>query len=75
MKSSRFKITVKGEEADGSIRLNDLVDQLNALRSTLNQVDVAVSGQKSPSLYYRVTSITMNSPATLDQGNHARLRQ
>lgn len=64
MKSSRFKITVKGEEADGSIRLNDLVDQLNALRSTLNQVDVAVSGQKSPSLYYRVTSITMNSPAT-----------
>ena len=35
MKTSRFKITVKGEEADGSIRLNDLVDQLNALRLTL----------------------------------------
>ena len=64
MKSSRFKITVKGEEADGSIRLNDLVDQLSALRATLNQVDVAVSGQKAPSLYYRITSITMNSPAT-----------
>jgi hypothetical protein len=27
-------------------------------------VDVAVSGQRAPSLYYRVTSITMNSPAT-----------
>ena len=64
MKASRFKITVKGEEPDGSIRLNDLVEQLNALRSTLNQVDQAVSGLKSPSLYYRVTSITMNSPAT-----------
>ena len=56
MKTSRFKITVKGEEADGSIRLNDLVEQLNALRSTLNQVDQAVSGLKSPSLYYIPTN-------------------
>lgn len=62
--SNRFKITVKGDEVDGSIRLTDLVDQLNALRATLNQVDAALSGQKSPTLYYRVTSITMNSPAT-----------
>ena len=64
MKTSRFKITVKGEEPDGSIRLSDLVEQLNALRSTLNQVDQAVTGLKGPTLYYRVTSITMNSPAT-----------
>jgi len=62
--ANTFKITLKGEEADGSIRLNDLVDQLNAVKATLNQVDVAVSGQKTPGLYYRVTHITMNSPAT-----------
>jgi hypothetical protein len=64
MKTSRFKITVKGEEPDGSIRLSDLVDQLNVLKSTLNHVDQAVSGLRSPSLYYRITGITMNSPAT-----------
>jgi hypothetical protein len=63
MKSNRFKITLRGEEADGSIRLADLVDQLNAVKTTLNQIDVAISGQKSPGLYYRVTGITMNSPA------------
>lgn len=64
MSSSRFKITIKGEDADDSIRLGDLIDQLNAVKSTLNQIDTAVSGQRSPILYYRVTSITMNSPAT-----------
>ena len=34
MRSSKFKITVKGDEADESIRLVDLVDQLNALKLT-----------------------------------------
>lgn len=64
MFSSKFKITLKGEDADDSIRLSDLIDQLNAIKSTLNQIDSSISGQKSPTLYYRVTSITMNSPAT-----------
>lgn len=64
MSSNRFKITIRGDDADESIRLGDLIDQLNAVKSTLNQIDVSVSGDKSPSLYYRVTSITMNSPAT-----------
>lgn len=63
MASNRFKITIRGEDADQSIRLGALIDQLNAVKATLNQIDVAVSGQKAPSLYYRVTSITMNSPA------------
>ena len=64
MLSSKFKITLKGEDADDSIRLSDLIDQLNAVKSTLNQIDSSISGQKSPTLYYRITSITMNSPAT-----------
>jgi hypothetical protein len=64
MASNKFKITIRGEDADESIRLSDLIDQLNAVKATLNQIDVSVSGEKSPSLYYRVTSITMNSPAT-----------
>ncbi|CAB3627291.1 Uncharacterised protein [Achromobacter sp. 2789STDY5608633] len=66
MKSSKFKITMKGEEAGDSLRLSDLIDQLNALKQTLNQIDMSVSGSRAPSLYYRVTKITMNSPATFE---------
>lgn len=66
MKSNRFKITVKGEDVDDGIRLNALVDQLTAIRVALNQVDLALSGEKEPSLYYRVTKITMNSPAVFE---------
>lgn len=66
MKSSKFKITLKGDEVGDSLRLSDLIDQLNALKQTLNQIDLAVSGLKTPSLYYRVTKITMNSPATFE---------
>ena len=66
MKSSTFKVTLRGDDADDSIRLSDLIDQLNAIKSTLNQIDVALTGQRAPSLYYRVTRITMNSPATFE---------
>ncbi|KWK50430.1 hypothetical protein WT81_33350 [Burkholderia stagnalis] len=66
MRSSKFKITVKGDEADESIRLGDLVDQLNALKLTLNQVDASIAGGKPSDLYYRVTKITMNSPITVE---------
>lgn len=66
MRSSKFKITVKGDEADESIRLGDLVDQLNALKLTLNQVDASIDGGKASDLYYRVTKITMNSPVTVE---------
>ena len=66
MKSNKFKITMKGDEADDSLRLADLIDQLNVIKQTLNQIDLAVSGQKSPTLYYRITNITMNSPATFE---------
>lgn len=66
MHSSKFKITLKGDEADDSIRLSDLIDQLNAVKQVLNQVDVSVSGKKVPSLYYRIVGISMNSPATFE---------
>lgn len=66
MRSSKFRITLKGDEADDSLRLSDLIDQLNAVKSALNKVDLAVSRTKSLSLYYRITNITMNSPATFE---------
>ena len=65
MQSSKFRITLRGDEADDSLRLSDLIDQLNAVKNTLTQVDQAVSGGKA-SLYYRVTNISMNSPATFE---------
>ena len=46
--------------------MNDLIDQLDAVKAALNQVDITVTGKKSPSLYYRVTGMSMNSPATFD---------
>jgi hypothetical protein len=66
MRGNKFKITVKGDEADDSLRLSDLIEQLKAVKDALNQVDMTVSGKKAPGLYYRVTSITMNSPATFE---------
>jgi len=66
MKSNKFKITLTGDDAGESLRLSDLIDQLNAVKSALNQVDVALSGTRTPTLYYRVTNITMNSPATFE---------
>lgn len=66
LRPSKFKISVTGEDAGDSIRLTELIDQLNAVKAVLNQVDVSVSGQKTPTLYYRVTNITMNSPATFE---------
>jgi hypothetical protein len=66
MRSGKFRITLKGDEADDSLRLSDLIDQLNAVKSALNQVDIAISGNKTHGLYFRVTNITMNSPATFE---------
>lgn len=66
MSSNKFRITIKGDEADDSLRLSDLIEQLNAVKSALNQVDLAISGGRTASLYYRVTNITMNSPATFE---------
>lgn len=66
MKSSKFRITITGADADNSIRLGDLIDQLNAVKASLNQVDIAVTGERTPSLYYRITSISMNSPAVFE---------
>lgn len=64
--SNKFKMIVKGDEAGESIRLADLVDQLNALEQALNQVEATLGGGKASDLYYRVTKITMNSPATFE---------
>lgn len=66
MKSGKFKITITGSDADNSIRLGDLIDQLNAVKAALTQVDLAVTGEKSPSLFYRINSISMNSPAVFE---------
>lgn len=66
MRSNRFKITLKGDEADDSLRLSDLIDQLGAVKQALNQIDISISGASVPGLYYRVTKITMKSPATFE---------
>jgi hypothetical protein len=66
MTDNKFSITLKGDEADDSLRLSDLIDQLDAIKNVLNQIDKRVSGKKSPGLYYRVSKVTMNSPITIE---------
>ncbi len=64
--NNRFSVVLKGDEADESLRLSDLIAQLDAIKNVLNQLDKRVSGKKSPGLYYRVSKMTMNSPATIE---------
>lgn len=66
MITNRFKITMKGDEADESLRLSDLIAQLDALKKVLNELDKRVSGKRAVSLYYRVVGLSMNSPATIE---------
>lgn len=66
MNDGRFKITLKGDEANDALRLSDLIDQLDAIKQVLNHIDKRVSGRKSPGLYYRITALAMNSPATIE---------
>ncbi len=66
MNDGRFKVTLKGDEADDSLRLSDLIDQLDAIKQVLNHIDKRVSGRKSPGLYYRITALSMNSPVTME---------
>lgn len=66
MNNGRFKLTLKGDEADDNLRLGDLMDQWDAVKQGLNQIDKRVARRKSPGLYYRVTALTMNSPVTIE---------
>jgi hypothetical protein len=66
MNDNKFTLVLKGDEADDSLRLSDLIDQLDSLKAILNQLDKRISGRKSPGLYYRVTKLSMNSPATIE---------
>ena len=52
MNNGRFKLTLKGDEADDNLRLGDLMDQWDAVKQGLNQIDKRVARRKSPGLYY-----------------------
>jgi hypothetical protein len=64
--SNKFKVTLKGGDSGNSIRLSDLVDELNAIKQNLNHLDAQLNDGKSSGLSYRITKITMNSPATFE---------
>ena len=66
MITNRFKITLEGDEADESLRLSDLIAQLDSIKKVLNELDKRVSGKRAASLYYRVVGLCMNSPAMIE---------
>lgn len=61
--TNRFTIRLTGDEADESLRLNDLITQLDAVKRALNELDKRVTGKSNTTLYYRVVGLSMRSPA------------
>lgn len=59
MINNKFKITLKGDDANNSLRLGDLIAQLDALKNVLNNIDRRISDRKSPGMYYRITQLPM----------------
>jgi hypothetical protein len=64
--TNRLKITLKGDEANDSLRLNDLIARLDSIKRVLNELDKRVSGQSTPTLYYRIVGLSMKSPAMIE---------
>lgn len=66
MINNKFKITLKGDDANDNLRLGDLIAQLDALKNVLNNIDKRISDRKSPGMFYKITQLSMNSPVTME---------
>jgi hypothetical protein len=66
--TENLRITLKLEglpEEDGHVRFSDLLDELQALKETLDNVDKMVGQTSGTVLYYRVIDLKHSSPATV----------
>ncbi len=62
----RITIQLVGSSSDKEdVRLNDLIDQLSAVRRALRETDMMLSGRNEPSLDYKVVDLRHSSPATV----------
>ena len=69
MSDSKNKITITFEgkpSEDGHVLLSEFVERLDSLRSLLRKIDLQISGENSPSVYYQITNLSHTSPATIE---------
>ena len=67
--ANKNKIILKLEGSpsdDGHVRLSEFVERLESLRILLHKLDQHVSGEKSPTVYYHITSLSHSSPVTVE---------
>jgi hypothetical protein len=66
MPSNKIKIRVSGSDEDnGLVRLPDFLNALTSLHEVLTRLDKLVTKSHIPSLYFRITELQYNSPATV----------
>lgn len=66
MTSNEFEIELEGGAEDaGQLRLSALASELEAVRKALGGVDRSLTGERKPSVYYRVVRISNQSPMSL----------
>jgi hypothetical protein len=66
MTTQRITIQLQGSDEDGGhVRLTDLIQQLEAVRTALKHTERLVTGTEERALYYRVVDLSHNSPATI----------
>ena len=69
MAERRNKITFKFQgkvTEDGHVRLSEFVNRLESLYKLLHQIDLNITGEKSPTVYYQITNLSHDSPASIE---------
>jgi len=65
----RNKIVIKFEGKDiedRHVRLSEFVSRLESLYKLLRQIDLNITGEKSPTVYYQITNLSHDSPASVE---------
>jgi len=55
----------RADNEEGFVRLSDFMERLNALKESLDAVDRAVTNERKTTLYYRIVSVSQNSPLSI----------
>src|SRR4051812_10461085 len=66
MPNNQIRIIVEGDSKDkGHVRLNDFLQQLEAVKSALKQTERILAPNEKGAAYYRIVDVSHNSPLTV----------
>lgn len=75
-RQKKIVIRLEGKESEsGHVQLSEFVERLESLRKLLRQIDLHVSGTKSPTIDYQITNLSHSSPATVEISPRALPKQ